>query len=358
MGVSQKIAWLFIMSEETLDLLKILSATPGPVGREGLVQDIVKEQFKQHCGSFVQDKIGNVVCTLEGGVDKHFAVVAHADEVGFLVSNIDDKGFLRVKWNTQGHIPDLRLLPGQWVLIMAENGFVPGVFCVQTAHIAGPKVKKRIPTYEEVFLDIGATSADQVKEQGINVGDPVIYAAPVEKLMDHIVAGKSMDDRIGLTILLKVLEHFSKIAKTKRPTITFVSTVMEELGAKGAAAVARDLDVDEIIVLDIGLADDYPGTKGESGISLGKGPVVVIKDNALHYSHELILRIVKIAEMEKIPIQRAVFHNYMTDGVQFASQGQTVAVLAVPCRYSHSAFEAVNLLDVEMTIHLMMKLLS
>jgi endoglucanase len=357
-GVSQEIAWWFIMSEDTLDLLKTLSATPGPVGREGLVQDIVKERFKQYCGSFTQDRIGNVVCTLEGEVDKHFAVVAHADEVGFLVSKIDERGFLRVKWNTQGHMPDLRLLPGQWVLIMAENGFVPGVFCVQTAHIAGPEGKKRIPTYEEVFLDIGATNAEEVKEQGINIGNPVIYAAPVEKLMGHIVAGKSMDDRIGLTILLKVLEHFSKTAKNKRPTITFVSTVMEELGAKGAAAVARNLDVDEIIVLDIGLADDYPGTKEESGVSLGKGPVVVIKDNALHYSHELIKRIVKTADEEKIPIQRAVFHNYMTDGVQFASQGQTVAVLAVPCRYSHSSFEAVNLLDVDMTIHLLMKLFS
>jgi endoglucanase len=349
---------VILMSEDTLDLLKTLSATPGPVGREGMVQDIIKEKFKQHCGDFTQDRIGNVVGTLEGTIDKHYAVVAHADEVGFLVSNIDERGFLRVKWNTQGHMPDLRLLPGQWVLIMVENGLIPGVFCVQTAHIAGPEGKKRIPTYEEVFLDIGAKNAEEVKEQGINIGNPVIYAAPVEKLMGNIVAGKSMDDRIGLTVMLRVLEHFSKIAKTKRPTITFVSTVMEELGARGAAAVARNLDVNEIIVLDIGLADDYPGTKGEAGVSLGKGPVVVIKDNTMHYSHELVKRIITTAEKEKIPIQRAVFHNYTTDGVQFASQGQVVAVLAIPCRYSHSAFEAVSLMDVDMTINLVMKLLS
>jgi endoglucanase len=297
------------------------------------------------------------VGTLRGDVPKHYAIVAHADEVGFLISNIDDRGFLRVKWNTQGHLPDLRLMPGQWVLIMTEKGLIPGVFCVKTAHIAGPEGKKRIPTYEEIFLDIGANSAEEVKGQGINIGDPVIYAAPVEKLMGHIVAGKSMDDRVGLTVMLHVLERFSKIAKTERPTITFVSTVMEELGAKGAAVVAKDLDVDELIILDIGLADDYPGTKGEAGVSLGSGPVVVIKDNAMHYSHELVQRIIKTAEKEEIPIQRAVFHNYLTDGFQFASQGQVVAVLAVPCRYSHSAFEAVSLLDVDMTIRLLMKLL-
>jgi endoglucanase len=346
------------MSEETLDLLKTLSATPGPVGRETLIQDIVKEHFKKHCGSFTQDRIGNVVGTLEGGVDKHYAIVAHADEVGFLVSSIDERGFLRVKWNTQGHMPDLRLLPGQWVLIMTETGLIPGVFCVKTAHLAGPEGKGRIPTYEEVFLDIGAKNTEDIQELGINIGDPVIYAAPVEKLLNHHVSGKSMDDRVGLVVLLKVLEQFAKAPKAKRPTITFVSTVMEELGAKGAAAVAKDLDVDAVVVLDIGLADDHPGTNGDTGISLGKGPVVVIKDNSKHYSHEFIQSIIKTAERETIPVQRAVFHSYMTDGVQFASQGQIVSVLAVPCRYSHSSFETVNLLDVDMTIHLLMKLLT
>ena len=346
------------MSEETLDLLKTLSATPGPVGRETLVQNIVIEHFKEHCGNFSQDRLGNVVATLEGGIKKHFAVVAHADEVGFLISNIDEKGFLRVKWNTQGHMPDLRLLPGQWVLIMTEEGLIPGVFCVKTAHLAGPEGKGRIPTYEEVFLDIGAKSADDIRELGVNSGDPVIYAAPVERLLNNHVSGKSMDDRVGLVVLLRTLKLFSEVPKAKRPTITFVSTVMEELGAKGAAAVAKDLDVDAVIVLDIGLADDHPGFTGETSIALGKGPIVVIKDSAMHYSNDFIQMIIKTAEKEKIPVQRAVFHSYLTDGVQFGSQGQVVSVLAIPCRYSHSSFETVNLLDVDMTIHLLMKVIQ
>ncbi len=345
------------MSEETLNLLKTLSATPGPVGRERMVQDIIKDHFKEHCGSYTQDRLGNVVGTLEGDIKRHFAVVAHADEVGFLVSNIDEQGFIRVKWNTQGHMPDLRLLPGQWVLIMTETGLIPGVFCVMTAHLAGPEGKNRIPTYEEVFLDIGAKNIKDVQELGINIGDPVIYAAPVEKLLNHHVSGKSMDDRVGLVVLLRVLTQFAKVSKAKRPTITFVSTVMEEMGARGAAVVAKNLDVDGVIIIDIGLADDHPGTKGETGIALGKGPVVVIKDKAMHYSHDLIQSIIKTAEKEEIPIQRAVFHSYMTDGVQFASHNQVVSVLAVPCRYSHSSFETVSLLDIDMTIHLLLKLL-
>jgi putative aminopeptidase FrvX len=343
------------MSEQIIDLLKTLSATPGPVGREDLVQEIMKRELGNYCEHVDTDKIGNLIATLEGS-KQHYAIVAHADEVGFLVSQIDERGFIHAKWNTQGHMPDLRLLPGQWVLIMTDKGLIPGCFAVKTAHIAGEEGKTRIPTYEEVFLDIGFGSREEVEEYGIHIGDPIIYAAPVEKV-GHNLCGKSMDDRIGLVIMILLAQIISKIPAAKRPKITFVSTVMEELGARGAAAIARDLDVDGVLILDIGLADDYPGTKGEAGVALGKGPVMVIKDNAMHYSHRLIQEILNTAEKEEIPVQRAVFHNYVTDGVQFAAQGQMTAVIAVPCRYSHSSFETINLKDVEMLLHLIEKFL-
>jgi len=341
--------------ERILELLGTLSSTPGPVGREDLVQDIIKHELGKFCSSIRQDKIGNLLATLEGN-DRHFIVVAHADEVGFLVSGIDEKGFIRAKWNTQGHKPDLRLLPGQWVLVMTDKGLIPGYFAVKTGHIAGPEGKERIPTYEEVFLDVGLSSAEEVKEQGIHIGDPIIYAAPVERV-GHNIAGKSMDDRVGLATMVSLAERLSKIAPEKRPKVTFISTVMEELGAKGAASVAKDLDVDGVIAIDIGLADDHPGTNGEAGVGLGLGPVVVIKDDAMHYSHDLVRSIVEIAEKEEIPIQRAVYHHYLTDGVQFAMQGQRVAVIAIPCRYSHSSFETINLNDVKMAIHLLESIL-
>ncbi len=338
------------MSEKTLDLLRTLCAAPGPVGRETLVQEAVLEHLKKYCTKIEQDKIGNLMATIEG-TGKHYAVVAHADEVGFIVSNIDSNGFLRAKWNTQAHVPDLRLLPGQMVLIMTEGGFIPGYFCVKTAHIAGQKGKSKLPTWEEVFLDIGMNSAKEVADLGICIGDPVIYASPVEKIGNNLM-GKTFDDRVGLTVMILLAERLSEMPKDKRPTVTFVSTVMEEIGAKGAAAVARVLDVDGVFVVDIGLADDYPGTMGEAGVSLGKGPVIVIKDSQIVYSHELNKRIFAAAEKSGIPVQRAVYHNYATDGFQIVSQGQLVSVVAIPCRYSHSSFEAINLDDVEKTVRL------
>ena len=343
------------MVEQILELLGTLSSTPGPVGRENLVQDIVKHELSKFCGSIKQDKIGNLIATQEGG-RKHFVIVAHADEVGFLVSSIDENGFIQAKWNTQGHKPDLRLLPGQWVLIITDKGLIPGYFAVKTGHIAGPKGKSRIPKYDEVFLDVGLSSAEEVEEQGIHIGDPIIFAAPVEKIGHHI-AGKSMDDRSGLVAMITLAERLSKIPAEKRPKVTFVSTVMEELGAKGAASIAKDLDVDGVIAIDIGLADDHPGTNGEAGVGLGLGPVVVVKDDAMHYSHELMRHIIETAEKEEIPIQRAVYHRYQTDGVQFAMQGQKVAVIAVPCRYSHSSFETIDLKDLKMVVHLLEKVL-
>jgi endoglucanase len=344
------------MMKRLFDLLKTLSETPGPVGREGLVQEKVKDHLVNLGLEVLQDKIGNLTATMMG-TNKHYALVAHADEVGFLVSNIDSSGFIRVKWNTAGHMPDLRLLPGQHVVLMTEDGMVPGVFCVKTAHIAGPEGKKKLPSYGEIFLDIGAASAEEVEEKGVHVGTPVLYDTEL-KQNGHNVVGKSMDDRVGLTMLVVLAELYSKLAESERPTLTFVSTVMEELGAKGAASVAKNLEVDGVIILEIGLADDYPGTDGEAGVALGKGPVIVVKDTQLHYSHEMNERLVATAENNKIPIQRAVYHNYATDGLQMVMQGLIVSTLAIPCRYSHSSFETLNLADVDSAIQLLMQFLK
>ncbi len=337
-------------------MLKELSETPGPVGREESVQSKVEDYFKRIGLSVQQDKIGNLVATLEGS-GPHYALISHADEVGFLVSSIDSSGFLQVKWNTTGHMPDLRLLPGQRVSIMTQEGFIPGTFCVRTAHIAGPEDKMKLPSYEEVFLDVGAASKEEIHEMDIHVGTPVIYDATLTKVGKNVV-GKSFDDRVGLTMMILIAEELSKTDKSRRTTVTFVSTVMEELGAKGAAAVARNLEVDGAIILETGLADDYPGTSGEAGVALGQGPVIVIKDSQVHYSHKLNTRLMEMAERNGISIQRAVYHNYATDGFQMVLQGQLAATVGVPCRYSHSSFETLKLEDVESAVRLVISFLT
>ncbi|MHA2141493.1 MAG: M42 family metallopeptidase [Candidatus Thorarchaeota archaeon] len=344
------------MKKRLFDLLKTLSETPAPVGREGLVQERIRNLLEKLDLKILQDKLGNLTATMIGTA-KHYALVAHADEVGFLVSNIDSSGFIRVKWNTGGHMPDLRLLPGQRVVLLTENEMVRGVFCVKSAHIAGPEGKKKLPLYSEIFLDIGASSAEEVAERGVHVGTPVVYDTEL-KQNGHNIVGKSIDDRVGLAMMVVLAEEFSKLPENKRPTLTFVSTVMEELGAKGAASAAKNLDVDGVIILEIGLADDHPGTDGEAGVALGKGPVIVIKDTQLHYSHEMIERLVAAAEKNNIPFQRAVYHNYATDGLQMAMQGQMVSTLGIPCRYSHSSFETMRLEDVENAIQLLIRFLK
>ena len=145
------------MTADILGILKELCIIPGPVGREDLVQNYMQEQLEKYSTEIHRDRLGNLRITIEG-TEKHYAVVAHADEVGFFVSNIDEKGFLRAKWSTQGYEPDLRLLPGQRVNLMTDSGMIPGCFCVKTAHIAGAKGKKRIPSWEEVFIEIGRAS--------------------------------------------------------------------------------------------------------------------------------------------------------------------------------------------------------
>ena len=315
-----------------------------------MVQEFMRDHLKDFCDSIDSDKIGNLVANIDG-TGKHYALVAHADEVGFYVSNIDDNGFIRAKWSTQAHMPDLRLLPGQWILFMTEKGLIPGCFCVQTAHIAGPKGKNKLPCWDEIFIDVGVSSASDVNGLGIQIGTPVIYAAPIEKVGSHLM-GKPFDDRVGLTVMIMIAEQLSRLPKEKRPKVTLLSTVMEEIGAKGVSAVARELDVDGVIVLEVGLADDYPGTHGEASVSLGKGPVVVVKDSQLVYSHVINKRIFEVAEEKGIEIQRAVYHNYATDGFPIAAQGQPVSTIGVPCRYTHSSFECIDPMDLVKTIDL------
>jgi putative aminopeptidase FrvX len=252
------------MRDDITELIATLSETPGPVGREDLVQDMMTDHFQRHGLEVERDKIGNIQATIKGTAH-HYAIVAHADEVGFLVSNVNDEGFIQAKWNTQSHMPDLRLLPGQRVTIMKDGGLVPGCFCVKTAHIAGKEGKRSLPEWSDVFIDIGMASAEEVHDAGIAIGDPVLYAA---------------------------------------------------------------------------------------GVSLGEGPSLVIKDSQIHYSHSLNRKILETAEKKGLPVQRAVFHNYATDGFQIASQGEVVAALGVPCRYTHSSFETVHPTDIESTLQL------
>ncbi len=315
-----------------------------------MVQEFMRDHLKDFCDSIDSDKIGNLIANI-AGTGKHYALVAHADEVGFYVSNIDENGFIQAKWSTQAHMPDLRLLPGQWILFMTERGLIPGCFCVQTAHIAGPKGKNRIPSWDEIFIDVGVSSRSEVNDLEIQIGTPVIYAAPLEKVGSHLM-GKSFDNRVGLTVMIMVAEQLSKLPKEKRPSVTLLSTVMEEIGAKGVSAIARELDVDAVIVLEVGLADDYPGTHGEASVCLGKGPVVAVKDSQIVYSHAINKRVFEVAEERSIEIQRAVYHNYATDGFPIASQGQLVSTIGVPCRYTHSSFECIDPLDLVKTIDL------
>ncbi len=344
-----------LLSEDIFATLKELCELPGPVGREEIVQKRVRDELSQYCDEIKTDKIGNLTATM-GGTRRHYVIVAHADEVGFLVSNIDDNGFIQAKWNTQGYQPDMRLMPGQRVLFMAEQGMIPGCFCVKTAHIAGAKGKKKIPSWDEVFIDIGAQSSEEVNEKGIDIGTHVVYDTETTLIGKNVV-GKCIDDRIGLAIMVRLAQLLSEVSEDSKPTVTFVSTVMEEIGAKGATAIADEIDADAVLVIEIGLADDYPGTQGEANVGLGKGPVIVIKDSQIVYSHQITEALSNTARDNNIEFQRAVYHNYATDGYRIASQGQKVAAVGVPCRYSHSSFETIRLNDVKNTLKLVYEFL-
>lgn len=338
------------------ELLKTLCELPGPVGDETLVQNFLAERWRPRVKEVQFTKVGNLIARI-GGNGPRLMIAAHADEICFVVKYIAEDGFL---WITTGQ-RDIEQRPSQrspvflpWghqALIVTATGRVEGFFATLTGHIltADQRAKSK-PDWNDIFVDMGASSRAEVEAKGIRVGDRVIWNPPTRR-MGQLAYGKAMDDRVGLAIMDKLLDVIDK--ERMQYDLTFVSTILEEPGLIGAESVAREAGCEMAIALDVGLAGDVPGVDPRDvSARLGLGPTIVHKD--LHsYNRAFTLRLLRIAEDAKIPIQPAVFGFYGSDAGAFTRQGVQSAVVVVPTRYTHSPFEMVHLQDVDLTVQLL-----
>ncbi|MBD3187894.1 M20/M25/M40 family metallo-hydrolase [Candidatus Bathyarchaeota archaeon] len=335
-------------SPELFHLVKELAGTPGPVGREGPVQDFLDGQWSRHGFLTKRDRIGNLVGTM-GEPSKndpyHVAIVAHADAIGFIVQQVLPTGFVKLGFNTAATTPDARFLAGSSIRFLVPGGeALEGYFGLRSGHLAGIGGKKEPVLFDDAFIDLGCDSAREVLDLGIDVGTAGVFSNPARRYKGNIV-GPAMDDRVGGAIQCLLAKACKEMDPP--PRVTLISTVQEEIGMKGAAAVARDTRCDAVINLDVGLTGDIPGTENDYlQTRLGQGPIIVYKDFAVHYSMSLIESLERIAKKEEIQYQKAIFKNYRTDGMQFFMQGIPTVTLAIPCRYTHTNFETIREVDV------------
>ena len=319
-----------------------LSRLIAGAGFESVVQSQLENHWQQFAKEIKRDSVGNLLAHI-GGTGPKLLLEAHADEVCFYVRNVDSHGFVHL--NPLVMRTDLRperevFLVGQPAIIQTDNGNIEGTFGAVTGHVVPLRLRNKSELdWDDVFVDIGMGSSDEVESTGITVGDPVVWKSMPRTIGDLIV-GKAMDDRAGLAIMTELVKDLD-ITRIHYD-LFLASSIQEEFGLVGAASLEREWQFDLAVALDCGLAGDIPGLgPDDMPIALGDGPILVHNDRRVSYSRSLTKRLATCAREAGIRFQYGSFPNYSSDGVELIRGGVETALLAFPTRYTHSPFETV-----------------
>ena len=334
--------------------LKDLALLPGLSGHEQPVAAYMKEHFCS-CGLQVQiDTLGNCIAT-QPGTDPdapRVMVFAHMDSLGFIVRYIEKDGFIRIE--RLGGIPE-KVLPSTEIQIQTRSGkMIPGVIGVKAHHVTPPEEKYVVDKYTKLFVDIGASSREEVLSLGIDVGSPIIYKPKFQKLRGNRVLGSAFDNRSGCAVLLALADLLRD--NPQNSTICLVGTVQEEYNLRGAMVASRTAKPDIAIGVDGGNAADTPDLEGQSAVSLGKGPILSLYNfhgrGTLNGTipHPAMVRLMEAAaQTGDIPYQRRALLGGLTDMayLQLENTGVIGIDLGTPRRYGHSPCEVMDLSDID-----------
>ena len=327
------------------DVIKTLTEAYGPSGDEGQVRALIQDAIRDVASELRTDALGNLIAVKrasgacpEGG--KRIMLAAHMDEIGLVVTHIDKKGFLRV--GRVGGVQPQTLMGGR---VRFANGAV-GV-------IGSEKWLRSndVPKWEEVFVDVGATSLEDVP---VRVGDVACFARSYEE-MGHRLIAKAMDDRVGCAVLIQTLRELSDSPHE----VYAVFTTQEEVGLRGAAVSAYGIEPEVALALDVTDTGDFPEAK-PMAVELGAGPAIKMMDSGF-LAHPGVKRwLIAGAERLGIPYQREVLEFGSTDAraIQIARAGVPTGGISLPTRYVHTPSEIVDLGDVQGAVKLLVGLLS
>ena len=333
--------------------IRSLAGLHGPSGREQAVVAALAERLRPLAESVRIDKMGNIFANCGGPTDAPLILLdAHADEIGCLVRSIEPEGFLRIF--KVGGILD-GLLTGRKVSV---NG-LRGVIGVKAGHLQSQEEQHTVVPVKELYVDLGFSSAEEVRQAGIAVGDPVTYVSEVEELANpNRLCGKAIDNRAGCAVLLKAIELLTKDSPPFRLVAQF--TVQEETGLHGAGPAAFNFEPHLAIAIDTVPCGDTPDVKfySELPIALGKGPVIQAASSSSYggmITPEAVLAFaVRTAKQIGIPYQEAILEGGSTNAtaIHYSRSGIPAIAITIPRRYSHSPIEVVDLDDVTATLQL------
>ena len=350
-----------MVDKKSLSLLKEMLESFGPAGFEAETAAIVKKAVKVYADEVMTDKLGSVIFTHKGTSELPRVLLAgHIDEVGFVVSGIEDRtGFLT--FNPLGGWWDQVLL-SQRVVVRTEKGDIPGVIAAKPPHMLSPDEMKKVVEKKFMFIDIGATSKKEAEGMGVRIGDPVVPFSGFSVIRDgKLGMGKAFDDRIGAFIAMEVVRRLAE-QKVKHPnTVYGAATVQEEVGSRGAATVAHMVDPDVAIVLEVDIAGDVPGVQPqEAPTKMGKGPSILTFDSSMIPNQALKQFVIDTAKKAKIPYQLSLVAMGGTDAsrIHMSRAGCPSIVISAPTRHIHSHVGILSFDDVENAIKLTLELIK
>ena len=340
-------------------LLRALIEVNGIAGNEGAVRQLFKEETAPYAQGYVQDGLGGLFAEHIGDASgPRIMMAAHFDEVGFMVSQITDKGFLKFVpiggWWSQ-------VVLAQQVTITTRDGKTyHGVTGSKPPHVLPAEARKMAVDIADVFVDLGATSKEEVLEWGIRPGDMITPYIEYRRLNGGpFLLGKAWDNRIGVAVAIEVLKY---AASQDHASQLFIgANVQEEVGLRGAKGATHKLNPAISFALDTGTAGDTPGmTPKEADSELGKGPQVLIYDASMIPHKGLRDFVIDVAEEEGIPFQFTSIKGGGTDaGAQHQSlDGVPSIAITIPVRYLHSHTSIIHEDDFKHTVALMTALLK
>jgi endoglucanase len=331
-----------------VDLLKRLCETPGVPGRESRVRALIEKEVKGLFDEVTTDALGSLLCVRKsrtGAADPtKVMMLCHMDEIGFLVSHIDDKGFLYL--DPVGGF-DPRNLFSRRVLVCTKGADLKAVMnpCGRPIHISSEEDRKRVPEIKEFFVDLGLP-ADKVKEK-VRIGDYVVMDEPFIEVGDKLVS-KAMDNRVACWLGIEAVRALGDAKHACEIHVAF--TTQEEVGLRGAKAAAYAVRPDIGIGLDVTLACDTPGVPEQESVSThAKGFSLHVKDSSFISDETLVDEFESLARDKKIPYQRSILARGGQDGAaaQQAAAGAKAIGITVGTRYIHTVTEMIDKTDLE-----------
>jgi len=322
-----------------LQLIEKLTNINAVSGNEFLVREEIIKMIKPYADNITVDSMGNVIAFKKGTNPngKKIILSAHMDEVGFIISNITDEGYLKFK--SVGGI-DPRILLAQRVVIGSNN--IEGVLGIKAIHLQTPEERKSVVKEKDMYIDIGASSKEEA-EKLVSKGDYAAFNSRYISLGGKMIKAKALDDRVGCAILIELIKL------QYESDINFCFCVQEEVGLRGASVIAARINADVAIVFESTTASDVAGVdKHKYATILGEGPAISVMDRGSHSDRGLNNFIFDVAKQNgiKYQLKRAGFGGNDARAYQTSGTACKTTAVSLPCRYIHSPVSCANSEDI------------